>query len=134
MLTGPTILVTLKILVSLVTVLFAGSLVALAMRKKKLHGQINTVFFLLTMLTVVVFEVLIRFVVDVTTTFSPEARQALRVHLCFSIPAAILLPVMLFTGRRTRLRSSRLHIALGVVFLILWISTAWTGIVNLPID
>jgi uncharacterized membrane protein YozB (DUF420 family) len=129
MLTGPQIILTLKILVATVTVLFFASLIALAIKQKKWHGRINTLFFILTMLTVVVFEILIRCVVDVTTTFSPEARSALRVHLCFSIPAAILLPIMLYTGK-THKRS--VHIAFGVLFFTLWMGTAITGIFFLP--
>src|SRR5947208_824269 len=95
---GSTILLILKILVSSVTLLFAASLAALATKSSRLHGRINTVFFVLTMTTVFGFELLLRFGVDVTSTFTPEARQALSIHLCFAIPAAMLLPVMMFTG------------------------------------
>ena len=63
--TGPQILLILKVLVAAVTVLFAASLVALARKNFKLHGRINTAFFVLTMLTVIVFELLIRFAIDV---------------------------------------------------------------------
>ena len=129
--TGPQIILILKVLVSIVTILFAASLVALARKNYKLHGRINTVFFILTMLTVVVFEILIRFVIDVTTTFSPEARAALRVHLCFSVPAAILLPLMFLTGIKRR---RTVHISIGVFFLVLWIGTFITGVFTLPHD
>jgi len=127
--TGPQILVTLKVLVSIVTILFAASLVALARKQFKLHGRINTVFFILTMITVLVFEVLIRFVIDVTSTFSPEARAALRVHLCFSVPAALLLPVMFLSGVKRR---RWIHVPVGIVFALLWTGTFITGVFLLP--
>lgn len=129
MLTGPQIILTLKILVAIVTVLFAASLVALARKRIRLHGLINTVFFVLTMATVLVFELLIRFAVDVTSTFSPEARAALRVHLFFSVPSAVLLIAMFVTGQR---RTRTVHIPLGVVFTVLWIGTVVTGLFWLP--
>ncbi|CAN5165672.1 hypothetical protein BH11PLA2_BH11PLA2_43070 [soil metagenome] len=126
---GPTILLILKVLVSTVTVLFAASLVALAVKGPKLHGRINTIFFVLTMTTVFGFELLLRFGIDVTSTFSPEARKALSIHLCFAVPAAILLPVMLFTGLKRR-RS--FHIVLGCLFTVLWLGTFVTGVFWLP--
>jgi uncharacterized membrane protein len=128
--TGPQIILTLKVLVAAVTVLLVASLVALALKKPRLHGRINTVFFALTMATVVGFEALLQFV-NVSATFTPEAREALRVHLYFSIPSAVLLPVMLFTGK-TRRKS--IHIAFGVVFAILWAGTFVTGVFYLPHD
>jgi uncharacterized membrane protein YozB (DUF420 family) len=127
--TGPQILLILKVLVAAVTVLFAASLVALARKNFKLHGRINTAFFVLTMLTVIVFELLIRFAIDVTTTFSPEARAALRIHLFFSVPAALLLPVMFLSGVKRR---RAIHVPVGIVFAILWAGTAVTGLVFLP--
>jgi uncharacterized membrane protein len=122
--TGSVIIITLKVLVSAVTVLFAGSLVALAAKRTKLHGRINTVFFALTMLTVVAFEVVLQ-LVNVSETFTPEARAALRTHLYFSVPSALLLPVMLATGR---MHSRRLHATLGTAFLVLWTGTVITGL------
>jgi uncharacterized membrane protein YozB (DUF420 family) len=127
--TGPQILLILKVLVAAVTVLFAASLVALARKNFKRHGRINTAFFVLTMLTVIVFELLIRFAIDVTTTFSPEARAALRIHLFFSVPAALLLPVMFLSGVKRR---RAIHVPVGIVFAILWAGTAVTGLVFLP--
>lgn len=128
MLTGPHIILTLKVLVSSVTVLFGASLVALAAKKTRLHGRINTLFFALTMLTVLGFEVLLQFV-DVSTTFDARARQALRVHLYFAIPSALLLPLMLLTGKTHR-RST--HVAFGLAFAILWTGTFVTGVFFLP--
>ena len=126
---GPTVILTLKVLVSAVTVLFAASLGALVAGNVRLHGRINGVFFVLTMLTVVGFEVLLRVGTDVTSQFSPEAKQALRVHLCFSIPAAVLLPVQFVSGVR---RVRTLHIAVGVAFAALWAGTFVTGVFFLP--
>ena len=126
--TGPQIILTLKILVATVTVLFVASLVALLLKRPRLHGQINTVFFVLTMLTVVGFEVLLQFV-DVSATFDEEARHALRVHLWFAVPSALILPVMLFTGKTRR---KTVHVAFGVAFAIMWVGTFVTGIFFLP--
>lgn len=128
MLTGPQIILTLKILVASVTVLFGASLVALVVKRPRLHGRINTLFFALTMLTVLGFEVLLQFV-DVSATFNDEARHALRIHLCFAIPSALLLPVMLFTGK-TRRKST--HIAFGALFGLMWAGTFVTGVFFLP--
>jgi hypothetical protein len=126
--TGPQIILTLKVLVASVTVLFAASLIALIAKRPRLHGQINTVFFALTMLTVFGFEALLQFV-DVSATFTEEARQALRVHLWFAVPSALLLPIMLATGK-LRLRS--VHIAFGIAFGIMWAGTFVTGVFFLP--
>ncbi len=126
--TGPEIILTLKLLVATVTVLFVSSLVALLLKRPRLHGQINTVFFVLTMLTVVGFEILLQFV-DVSATFNDEARHALRIHLWFAVPSALLLPVMLFTGKTRR---KTVHIAFGIAFAIMWMGTFVTGIFFLP--
>ena len=108
--TGPQIILTLKVLVASVTVLLVASLVALLVKRPRLHGQINTVFFALTMLTVVGFEVLLQFV-DVSATFDDESRHALRVHLWFAVPSALLLPIMLVTGKTRRISA---HVAFAV--------------------
>ena len=127
--TGPQIILALKVLVTVVTVLLIASLVALAMKKPRLHGRINTLFFVLTMLTVVGFEVLLQFFVDVSATFDAQARDALRTHLYFALPSAVLLPVMLLTGL-TRRKS--VHVSLGVAFAVLWTGTFVTGVFYLP--
>jgi hypothetical protein len=121
--TGPQIIVALKVLVGAVTVLFALSLVALAVGRTRLHGRINTVFFVLTALTVLGFEGLLQ-VVNVSELFDDAARRALRTHLYFSVPSTLLLPVMIATGRMHR---RRLHIAVGIAFLLLWTGTVITG-------
>ena len=125
---GTDIILTLKVLVSGVTVLLLASLAALAAGRPRLHGRINTVFFILTMGTVAGFETLIHFV-DVKSSFDSATRQALTVHLCFSVPSAILLPAMFLTGIQRR---KKLHRGLAVLFLALWIGTVVTGVFYLP--
>src|SRR5437899_1947606 len=95
------IILILKIAVCAVTLLWIGSLIALARGNTRLHGRINIVFFALTLTALIGLEV-------ITNVISPglideflETRgkkDMLRVHLCFSMPAAALLFVMLFTG------------------------------------
>ena len=126
--TGPEIILTLKVLVASVTVLLVASIVALRLGRPRLHGQINTVFFALTMLTVVGFEVLLQFV-NVSAAFDETTRRALSVHLWFAVPSALLLPVMLFTGLTGRKRT---HVAFAVAFGIMWSGTFVTGVFFLP--
>ena len=126
--TGPEIILTLKVLVAAVTVLLTASLAALVAGRPRLHGQLNTLFFALTMLTVFGFEVLLQFV-DVKTAFDEDARRALRVHLWFAVPSALLLPVMLYTGK-TRRKSA--HVAFAAAFGIMWAGTFITGVFFLP--
>jgi hypothetical protein len=123
-LTGPQIILTLKVLVVTVTVLLLASLVALLLKRPRLHGHINTVFFVLTMLTVAAFEALLQWV-DVSSAFDDAARQALRTHLWFSVPSALLLPAMIITGK---MRRKQTHLALAIVFLLLWTGTVITGL------
>lgn len=127
--TGPEVLLTLKVLVAVVTALLAAAVWAIATGRRRLHGRINTVFFALTMATVIGFELLIRLGPDVTSSFSAEARQALRVHLWFAVPAAAVLPVMYWSGWTGR---RRLHLPLAAVFAILWAGTFVTGVFYLP--
>jgi hypothetical protein len=126
--TGPEIILTLKVLVTAVTVLLLAALAALAAGNRRLHGRINTVFMVLTLSTVVVFEVVLQFV-DVKSAFDPAAREALRVHLWFAAPSAVIIPVMYLSGRTGR---RRLHLALSAVFSVLWAGTFVTGVFFLP--
>lgn len=126
--TGPQIILTLKVLVSAVTLLLLAALAALAAGRPRLHGRINTVFFVLTLTTVLGFEVLLQFV-DVSATFDESTRRMLRVHLLFAVPAAVLLPVMFVTGLTGR-RSA--HVATAVVFTVAWAGTFVTGLFYLP--
>jgi hypothetical protein len=124
------VILALKISVGGVTVLLLASLVALAAGSPRWHGRINTVFFALVAATVIGFEVVIRFIVpNLTAAFTADEREALSVHLGFSVPATVLLPAMLFTGRR---RWKTAHVALAVVFLTLWAGTVVTGLFFLP--
>ena len=127
--TGPEIIVALKVLVTAVTVLLTAAVAAVATGRKRLHGRLNTAFFVLTMATVLGFEGLLRFGTDVTAGFSPEARHALRIHLYFAVPSASLLPVMLWSGATGR---RRLHLPLAAGFTVLWAGTFVTGVFFLP--
>ena len=122
--TGPQIILTLKVLVVTVTVLLLASLVALLLKRPRLHGHINTAFFVLTMLTVAAFEALLQWI-DVSSAFDGAARRALRTHLWFSVPSALLLPAMIITGK---MRRKQTHLALAIVFLLLWTGTVITGL------
>ena len=62
MLTGPMVILSLKVAVAAVTLLLLASLTAIALGQRRLHGRINIVFFILTMTTVIGFELLIRVV------------------------------------------------------------------------
>lgn len=130
MLTGPNVILALKVAVAAVTVLLLASLVALVRRNYRLHGRINLAFFILTLTAVLGLELVIR-VYDpgLFDYFDDETRQAMRVHLMFSVPSAILLPVMYFTGRAGR---GRVHVALAVLFGALWTGTFVTGVFFLP--
>ena len=132
MLTGPTVILILKSAVLAVTVLLLASLVALWRGHVWLHGRINVVFFVLTATTLVAFELLIRVLRPDLFRYianNDALRQALQVHLCFSVPSALLMPVMLYTGL-TRRRN--LHLALACVFGVLWVGTFITGVFFLP--
>ena len=119
------VLPALKIAVGAVTLLLLVSLIVLARGNKRLHGQINFVFFLLTITAVLGLELIIRFLnPEFTDTFSPDEKQMLRIHLGFSIPSTLILPLMLYTGKT----HSRWHVPLAVVFSPLWIGTFVTGI------
>ena len=131
MLSGPTIILTLKVLVSAVTVLFAAAIVAIGTGRRKLHGRINTAFFILTMTTVVGFELLLRLGTDVTATFTEPALKALYVHLYFAVPSAVLLPLMFLSGT---MHWRVLHVATGCLFTLLWVGTFVTGVFFLPHD
>jgi uncharacterized membrane protein YozB (DUF420 family) len=126
---GPDIILTLKVLVAAVTVLFAASVAAIAAGRRRLHGRLNAAFLVLTLTTVVGFEGLLRLGADVTAGFGPADRRMLFVHLCFAGPAAVVLPVQYWAGATGR---GRLHRPLAVIFTVLWAGTAATGIGFLP--
>lgn len=129
--TGPTIILTLKVLVAAVTVLLLASLLALALRRPRWHGRINTAFFALTMLTVFGFEGLITWLGRdaVTSHFDESQREMLRVHLWFAVPSALMLPAMFLSGVKRR---KPLHLGLSIGFVLLWTGTFITGVFYLP--
>jgi hypothetical protein len=128
-LTGPQVILTLKIAVLLATSVLLASLVALSRGRYWLHGRINLVFFALCVAAVGGLELTVRIVnPQLFDYFDDATRQGLATHLTFSVPATALLPLMVFTGlthRRT------VHLALAAVFSVLWCGTVVTGIVYL---
>ena len=128
MLTGPNVILGLKVAVAAVTVLLLSSLVALSRGNYRLHGRINLTFFTLTLIALFCFEVVIRIVDPSIFDYVNEnaaLRQRLNIHLCFAVPSAVLMPAMLYTGL-TRKRAA--HLTLAVIFGLLWIGTFVTGI------
>ena len=129
---GPLVIVILKIAVGFVTLLLLASLVALARGAYRLHGRINLAFFILTLAAVLGLEIVIRFYDPKAFAYFNEdddLRRAMIIHLCFSVPALLLMPAMLYTGLK-RLRS--IHLALACLFGIAWTGTFITGIFFLP--
>lgn len=129
--TGPETILALKVLVSAVTLILVAAVVAIAAGRKRLHGRLNTAFLVLTLATVLLFEARLRFGPSVAESFSPEAREALRVHLYFAVPSAVMLPLMYWSGATGR---RRLHLPLAVLFSALWAGTFVTGVFYLPHD
>jgi hypothetical protein len=129
-LSGPHVLVALKIAVIAVTLLLLASLAALARGRYRLHGRLNMLFFVLTLAALVGLEVITRIVEPgLFDYFDADTRRALRQHLMFSMPAAGLLPFMILTGGTHR---RRIHLCLAAVFGVLWIGTFVTGVFYLP--
>ena len=131
-LSGPHVILGLKVAVAAVTVLLLASLVALTFGRIRLHGRINLAFFILTVTALLAFEVVIRLLNPTAFVYidaDADLRRALDIHLCFSVPSALLMPLMLYTGL-TRRRTA--HLALAVVFGLLWAGTFVTGVFFLP--
>lgn len=130
MLTGPTVILILKIAVATVTVILLAALACAAAGKYRWHGRLNMVFFALTLVAVLGLEAIIR-VIDpaLFDYFDDQTRQMMTIHLSFSIPSTILMFVMLASGLTHR---RLLHISVGVLFLICWAGTFVTGIFFLP--
>jgi hypothetical protein len=132
LLTAWNVIVLLKIAVTAVTVLLLASLVALARGNYRLHGRINIVFFVLTMIALLGLEGVARLAEpEMFQRYFKEtnAENALSVHLTFSVPAATLLPFMLYTGLTHR---RIIHLVLAIVFGVLWTGTFVTGLFLLP--
>ena len=100
-LSGPNVILGLKVAVAAVTVLLLASVLALALGKVRLHGRINVVFFALTVTALIAFEVVIRVLNPGAFDYisnNAALLRALDIHLCFSVPSALLMPAMLYTG------------------------------------
>lgn len=129
-LSGWQVIIGLKVAVAAVTLLLFCSLIALLFGRYRLHGRINLAFFVLTLAALLVLEVIVRILnPQVFDYFDEEARRWLTVHLCFALPAASMMPAMLFTGYTRR---RWLHLRFAVVFAILWTGTVVTGLFFLP--
>jgi uncharacterized membrane protein YozB (DUF420 family) len=131
-LTGPNVILALKVAVVAVTVLLLASLVALARGNYRLHGRINLAFFTLTLVALLGFEAVIRIIEPDIFQYimgNEALRKSLNIHLCFAVPSALLLPAMLYTGLTHR---RNVHIALAVLFSVLWAGTFVTGVFFLP--
>jgi uncharacterized membrane protein YozB (DUF420 family) len=127
-LTGPHVILALKIAVLAVTVLLLFSLSAMLRGNYRLHGRINIVFFILTAGALIGLEVIIRLIDPTVFSYieeDPVAMRALTIHLCFSLPAAAVMPVMLYTGFTHR---RQVHLVLAGLFGVLWTGTFVTGI------
>lgn len=132
MLTGPNVILALKVAVAAVTLILLGSILALIRGEYRLHGRLNLAFFILTLGAVLGFEVVIRVIEPDIFTYIKDneaLRQALNVHLCFSVPALLLMPAMLYTGLMHR---RGVHLALACLFTLAWAGTFVTGIFYLP--
>jgi hypothetical protein len=130
MITGPSVILGLKVAVALVTLILIASAIALVVKKPRLHGILNTLMTLLTLAAVVIFEVIIRFMgVDVKEHMNDDAKAALKIHLCFVIPLTPFLIWMLISGWKRRIK---MHLAVSVIFLTLWIGMFITGMFFLP--
>lgn len=132
MINAASIILTLKIAVVAVTVLLIASLIALATGRYRLHGRINIVFFALTLTALLGLEVIARLIEpDMFSEYFTrmEAWTELYIHLCFSIPSAVILPILLYSGLRGRIQ---LHYPLALVFLVFWTGTFITGVFFLP--
>lgn len=128
MLDAGTIILILKIAVIAVTVLLAGSLVALWQGNYRLHGRINIAFFVLTLTALLGLELIANILAPGMFQEHLErhgATEAFATHLWFAVPSTILLLAMLPSGWR---HYRRVHIGLGVVFLGFWIGTLVTGV------
>jgi uncharacterized membrane protein YozB (DUF420 family) len=127
-LTGPNVIWTLKIAVAAVTVLLLASLLAVLRGNYRLHGRLNLVFFTLALMAVLGLELVVRVIApDVFAYFNSdsELRQALNLHLWFSVPSTFVMPAMLYTGLKGYVR---VHLSLAVFFAVLWTGTVITGI------
>jgi uncharacterized membrane protein YozB (DUF420 family) len=132
LLTPTLVILSLKYAVGAVTVLLVFSLIALAKGKIKLHGKINVVFFVLALATLFLFEIVVRMIDPLLFSGlwkNAELAKSLKIHLCFAVPSAFLMGIMLFTGLR---KLKVWHRRVAIVFLVCWVGTFYTGIFWLP--
>jgi uncharacterized membrane protein YozB (DUF420 family) len=132
LLTPTLVILSLKYAVGAVTVLLVFSLIALAKGKIKLHGKINLAFFILTVAALFLFEIVVRMIDPMLFSGlwkNAELAKSLKIHLCFAVPSAFLMGIMLFTGLK---KLKVWHRRIAVVFLVCWIGTFYTGIFWLP--
>jgi uncharacterized membrane protein YozB (DUF420 family) len=128
------VIITLKVAVISVTLVFIASLVAIVRGNQRLHGRLNLAFFTLTLITVLGFEVLIQLIRPDLFDYikqHEELARTLRIHLCFSVPSAVVMPAMLYTGLTHR---RNVHVVLAVLFTILWVGTFITGVFFIPMQ
>jgi uncharacterized membrane protein YozB (DUF420 family) len=126
-LTGPNVLLILKIAVAAVTVLLIAAVIAVARGNYRLHGRLNLLFFTLTLMAVLGLELVVRILAPEVFDYinsDSSLRQALNWHLWFSVPSTLILPAMLYTGLRGYVR---VHLVLAACFAILWSGTFITG-------
>jgi uncharacterized membrane protein YozB (DUF420 family) len=131
-LTGPNVILTLKVAVAAVTMLLIASLIAVLRGNYRLHGRLNLAFFTLTLMAVLGLELVVRVIApDVFAYFNSDdrLRQTLNLHLWFSVPSTFVMPAMLYTGLKGYVR---VHLSLAVCFAVLWTGTFVTGIFFLP--
>lgn len=120
----------LKIAVALTTTMLVASLIALVLKRPRLHGLLNTLVAVLILVAVLGLEIVLRMLgVDMTAHMDAAARQALVIHLCFAVPLVPVMGVMLVTGRSRRLR---IHLSVAVLFVVLWVGMFVTGMFYLP--
>ena len=132
MLSGLNIILALKAAVLAVTCLLLASVLGLVRGRYRLHGRLNLLFFTLTLAALLGLE-------GATRLLEPSplrdylnhetTLRALRIHLGFAVPAAVIMPAMLYTGLTHR---RGIHLILAGVFAVLWTGTFITGIFFLP--
>jgi uncharacterized membrane protein YozB (DUF420 family) len=131
-LTGPNVILALKIAVAAVTVLLIAAIIAVARGNFRLHGRLTLAFFTLTLMAVLGLELVVRVLApDVFDYFNRDRalREALNRHLWFSVPSTFVMPAMLYTGLKGYVR---VHLTLAACFVVLWTGTFITGIFFLP--
>jgi hypothetical protein len=131
-LTGPNVILTLKIAVAAVTVLLIASLIAVLRGNYRLHGRLNLIFFTLTLMAVLGLELVVRVLAPDVFAYinsDDQLRRTLNLHLWFSVPSTFVMPAMLYTGLKGHVRT---HLSLAVCFAVLWTGTFITGIFFLP--